>query len=165
VPQVLLFPHLRLLDVSHCAITSLPEEIGTLRALTFLNASFNEIGALPDSITQLTGLCTLYCMSNRLRALPHDMTAMASLENVDFRRNPDLFLCGARRPRPEQVPLFLAHALGHSRKRRACVAVLQMLCIRRFRRSELLNGFPRELVALVGRALVIGAENDAAWDY
>jgi Leucine-rich repeat (LRR) protein len=163
--EVLLFPFLKILDLSFCLISSLPDEISQLRALVHLDVSFNRLCVLPNSITRLYLLDTLECETNLLRALPHDMTGMTSLIHIDFESNIDLLPCEAQCASLDQVPGFLRHTREHSRKRRAHAAAFQLLCARRFRRSELLNTFPRELVTLVARALVTKAMEDVAWDF
>jgi tetratricopeptide (TPR) repeat protein len=52
------------LDLSSFGLTHLPEDIGDLEALTFLNMSYNKISQLPESFYKLTNLNNLYLTDN-----------------------------------------------------------------------------------------------------
>ena len=55
------------LDCSHCALETLPEEIGTLRHLQFLNLSHNKLTRFIWSCKSLTKLVELDLSSNNIR--------------------------------------------------------------------------------------------------
>jgi hypothetical protein len=165
---MMLFPNLFYLDLTGCGLVRLPENIGArLRNLNTLVVSWNSLRALPESITQLQRLEGLICSENDLMALPHDMTPLLpSIILIDFSGNRALPPQLQHRAREEaDIAVLFEHARRFSRRARARAVALQLLCIRRYRRSELLNGFPRELVALVARALVADAADDPAWDF
>lgn len=79
---------LKILDVSECRITELPESIGSLINLIDLKMSRNRIMKLPDSIGQLCNLETLYITSNFIMQLPETIEGMKSLEELEMEDNP-----------------------------------------------------------------------------
>jgi Leucine-rich repeat (LRR) protein len=75
-----LLKRLRMLDLGHNALTSLPSTIGDLESLTdFLYLHDNELQELPVSIAKLTRLRYLNISDNPLGALPPSIGAMTSL--------------------------------------------------------------------------------------
>ena len=76
--------NLKSLDLDGCAISSLPEEIGTLRSLRELNLSGNPLKALPDSIGQLSQLETLNLSGSSLKALPDSIGQLSQLETLNL---------------------------------------------------------------------------------
>jgi hypothetical protein len=77
---------LRVLILSHCGdITKLPDSIGKLIYLRYLDLSCTNVKCLPDSICKLCNLQTLN-LSNcgYLAALPRDMHKLINLCHLDF---------------------------------------------------------------------------------
>ncbi len=54
-------------------LSSIPEQIGDLTALTSLNLACNRLTILPEQIGNLTALTSLDLSDNRLTALPHSL--------------------------------------------------------------------------------------------
>ena len=81
---ILSFKSLRALDLHGLRITKVPNSIGNLIHIKYLDLSFNEkIETLPDSITTLLNLQTLkLCSCERLKELPIDIRKMVSLKHL-----------------------------------------------------------------------------------
>ena len=79
------FKSLRALDLHGSKITRVPNSVGKLMHLKYLDLSFNhDIKALPPSITGLRNLQMLKLSScNNLKELPKDMGEMISLKHLD----------------------------------------------------------------------------------
>uniref|UniRef100_A0A803KVT8 Disease resistance protein RGA3 n=1 Tax=Chenopodium quinoa TaxID=63459 RepID=A0A803KVT8_CHEQI len=78
------FSCLRVLDLHHLDLKSLPSSIGKLIHLRFLNLSRTDIEKHPETITNLQNLETLNlnCCS-QLRTLPKDIRKLAKLRRLD----------------------------------------------------------------------------------
>ncbi|XP_021724260.1 disease resistance protein RGA2-like [Chenopodium quinoa] len=76
--------HLRALDLSHSSIKTLPESIGKLLHLRYLDLSWNyRLEVLPKSITKLCNLQTIklnYCL--QLKELPKDLSRLVKLRTL-----------------------------------------------------------------------------------
>ena len=70
------------LDLSDNRLTALPESIGGLTALTSLYLFRNRLTTLPESIGGLTALTSLYLFCNRLTALPESIVGLTALTNL-----------------------------------------------------------------------------------
>ncbi|XP_050281843.1 putative disease resistance protein RGA4 [Quercus robur] len=81
---ILGFRRLRALDLHELKITRVPNSIGKLIHLKYLDLSFNkDIETLPDSITTLLNLQTLkLCSCEGLKELPKDMRELVSLKHL-----------------------------------------------------------------------------------
>ncbi|XP_030963062.1 putative disease resistance protein RGA3 [Quercus lobata] len=80
------FPMLRALDLHNLNIKIIPNSIGKLIHLRYLDFSFNPIETLPDSIATLLNLQTLKLQECRnLEQLPRDITKLISLRHLDDR--------------------------------------------------------------------------------
>jgi hypothetical protein len=79
---------LRVLSLSHYDnVTELPESIGKIKYLRYLNISFTAIKRLPDSICQLWNLETLNLSGCQyLAVLPKDMYKLVNLRHLDITR-------------------------------------------------------------------------------
>ncbi|XP_021740886.1 disease resistance protein RGA2-like [Chenopodium quinoa] len=76
--------HLRALDLSHSSIKTLPESIGELLHLRYLDLSWNHrLEVLPKSITKLCNLQTIK-LSNcfRFKELPKDLSRLVKLRTL-----------------------------------------------------------------------------------
>jgi Leucine-rich repeat (LRR) protein len=85
--EVLMFPNLQVLVLSHNRIDSLPQEIGTLKKLQVLNLMANRLVKLPNEIENLQNLQTLLLSRNRLSKFPFTMRSMQKLRYVDVTYN------------------------------------------------------------------------------
>jgi Leucine-rich repeat (LRR) protein len=77
---------IRVLILSHCGdITKLPDSIGKLIHVCYLDLSCTNVNCLPNSICKLCNLQTLN-LSNcgYLAALPRDMHKLINLHHLDF---------------------------------------------------------------------------------
>ncbi|XP_074347522.1 uncharacterized protein LOC141686382 [Apium graveolens] len=76
------FNYLSCLNLNDCRdLKRLPEQLGDMKALKKIDASFTAIDKLPDSVTQLKGLVTLELFGcKKLRKLPQDIGNMEGLE-------------------------------------------------------------------------------------
>ncbi|XP_065632008.1 putative disease resistance protein RGA4 isoform X2 [Quercus suber] len=78
------FRYLRALDL-HGLSKKLPNTIGTLMHLKYLDLSSNDIEVLPGCITKLVNLQTLkLCQCGKLRELPVDIQKLVSLKHLDL---------------------------------------------------------------------------------
>ncbi|XP_059653459.1 putative disease resistance protein RGA3 [Cornus florida] len=78
------FKRLRVLDLSHSKITTVPNNLGKLKHLRYLGFS-SDIETLPSSITKLQNLQTLKlyeCV--RLKELPRDINKLVSLRHLEL---------------------------------------------------------------------------------
>ncbi|KAG7621834.1 Leucine-rich repeat [Arabidopsis suecica] len=79
---------LKFLNVSGNYLQSLPKTIEDCRSLEELNANFNELTRLPDAIGfELTNLTKLSVNSNKLVLLPNSVSYLTSLRVLDARLN------------------------------------------------------------------------------
>ncbi|KAM5567922.1 putative disease resistance RPP13-like protein 1 [Rosa sericea] len=82
---------LRVLNLSHSAISKLPESIGNLIHLRYLNLSHTRIELLPKPITTIYGLETLKLKScPKLLHLPENLKDLIKLRHLDFDRHRQL---------------------------------------------------------------------------
>nr|POE53059.1 putative disease resistance protein [Quercus suber] len=77
---------LRVLSLSHYSnMTDLPDSIGKIKHLRYLNLSFTAVKRLPDSICKLCNLQTLKLLGCRcLAVLPKDMWRLINLRHLDI---------------------------------------------------------------------------------
>lgn len=76
--------HLRALDLSRSALTSLPESIGELKLLRYLCIFQTRIAKLPESICGLHNLKVLDARTNMLGELPQDIQKLVSLQHLSL---------------------------------------------------------------------------------
>ncbi|MFS7950934.1 putative TIR domain, P-loop containing nucleoside triphosphate hydrolase [Helianthus anomalus] len=77
--------HLGFLYLRDCGIEELPEDIGQLECLEWLDLSFSEVKHLPDSICKLKHLKTLYLYRCKVCKLPENVGQIDSLSKLDLR--------------------------------------------------------------------------------
>ncbi|KAJ0837137.1 putative leucine-rich repeat domain superfamily [Helianthus annuus] len=83
--------HLRTLDLKNTAIEELPEDLGQLECLEYLDLGFTKVKHLPGSICVLKHLKTLSLFDcELLEKLPEDIGQLQSLEELDLRYCPKL---------------------------------------------------------------------------
>jgi len=93
------------LDLSVNQLTTLPESIGGLNALTSLDLSVNQLTALPESIGGLNALTNLYLSGNQLTPSPALLDGLYELETG-----------GCRIDYPDQITLQLRVDRAESRR-------------------------------------------------
>ncbi|XP_050229823.1 disease resistance protein RGA2-like [Mercurialis annua] len=77
------FQFLRNLDLRYSEIKTLPEGIGTLKHLRFLNLYMSKIGRLPNSVCKLQSLQILWLQGcDGIEELPSDMRLLISLRSL-----------------------------------------------------------------------------------
>ncbi|XP_050284768.1 putative disease resistance protein RGA3 [Quercus robur] len=116
---ILSFKRLRALDLHELKITRVPNSIGKLMHLKYLDLSFNEdIETLPDSITTLLNLQTLkLCSCEGLKELPKDIRELVSLRHLynDGCDNLSHMPCGLGQMTSLQtLPLFIVSTSSHT---------------------------------------------------
>lgn len=82
-----LLKNLRYLDASRNGLTTVPDFIGNLKDLHHLDLSSNRLTALPDSFGNLTGLDHLDLSSNQLTRFPKFLWKLKELRFLDLARN------------------------------------------------------------------------------
>ena len=88
-PEIARLKNLRMLDLGHNQLTSVPEALGDLAALTdFLYLHDNELSTLPSSISRLTRLRYLNISENQFDELPECVCKMAGLLELRISDNP-----------------------------------------------------------------------------
>lgn len=86
--EIKTFVSLKMLDLSHNALTVLPIELCTLSKLEALDVSHNELTNLPQGLPGLrTNLKKFYLASNRLKALPSSFCTLVDLTHLNLHRN------------------------------------------------------------------------------
>jgi hypothetical protein len=84
---------LRYLYLNHNQLTTIPEQIGNLAALTSLYLNSNELTKLPERIGNLTALTKLYLYDNQLTSLPNSIfTNPARTSDIDIPAEYNRFL-------------------------------------------------------------------------
>jgi hypothetical protein len=67
------FTAIRRLDLGGCGLTSLPDEVWSLRNVEALRLSSNNLTSLPKAVTRLAKLIVLRVSKNKLRSLPKEL--------------------------------------------------------------------------------------------
>ena len=67
------------LDVSNCGLEELPESVGRLRRLEFLNAGGNRLRSLPASVERLTNLKRAFFLANAFEEVPEVLVPLLRL--------------------------------------------------------------------------------------
>lgn len=67
------------LDLNHLGLTTLPQAIGQLRSLQYLNCSDNNISSIPNSISELSNLRNLNISNNAIRGTLPDLSSLNDL--------------------------------------------------------------------------------------
>lgn len=72
-------PKLKCIEIKHCGLSSLPENIGQYTNIINLNFMGNQLEKIPESIGQLTKLKSLDLSYNKLQYLPESIGQLANL--------------------------------------------------------------------------------------
>mgnify|MGYP000623903324 CR=1 FL=1 len=80
--------NLKRLELSHKQLKTLPPELGTLKALTYLVLGGNQLKSLPKEIWTLKALTWLGLDGNQLKSLPPEIGTLKALPYLDLMRNP-----------------------------------------------------------------------------
>lgn len=80
-------PHLKIMNLSHNRLLSVPDSIFGFLHLEYLDLSFNNIEALPAGISLLSKLKKLNLSNNQLRKLPSNMDQLVSLQKINLMSN------------------------------------------------------------------------------
>ena len=75
------------LDLSGLGISELPDEIGTLSSLEFLNLGKNPLSTLPSTFAGLTSLKILFFLGCEFTKVPEVLGEMKSLYMLSFKAN------------------------------------------------------------------------------
>ena len=78
---------IRVLDISHNQLTTLPDSIESLVELQELDVSHNQLSTLPDSIGNLARLKRLYVYVNQLTELPNSIGHLTRLQSLNVPHN------------------------------------------------------------------------------
>lgn len=80
------------LDLSHCNLKEIPEEIFELKELKHLVLNYNELKNLPSEIGNLEKLERLSLVGNEIILLPPNITKLQKLKSLNLARNQINFL-------------------------------------------------------------------------
>ena len=80
------FKNLAVLSLSHCNLTSLPENIGNLTNLREIELVDNNLSSLPESIGNLTNLKNLRLIKINLTSLPESIGNLKNLADLNISR-------------------------------------------------------------------------------
>lgn len=75
------------LGLYECGLATLPDSIGTLSSLEYLDLENNQLNTLPESIGNLTKLEKLILTGNKLKTLPQSIGDLISLKKLVLKDN------------------------------------------------------------------------------
>lgn len=78
---------LKYLDLSYNTIKTIPESIGLLNSLEELNLQGNNLQEIPPSLGLLTSLKRLWLSNNNIREIPDSIRGLALLQDLDLENN------------------------------------------------------------------------------
>lgn len=81
------YPNLKQLWLSDNQLTTLPESIGKLTALTWINFSNNQVSTIPESFSNFQNLSALYADRNKLSMFPELICKLAALTTLSLNEN------------------------------------------------------------------------------
>ena len=81
------FVNLKNLNLMHCGITSIPEEIYNLRELEYLSLSDNEITEISPKINKLVNLRGICCSRNKISSFPLEICELRQLKFFYYSKN------------------------------------------------------------------------------
>ncbi|MFS4416605.1 leucine-rich repeat domain-containing protein [Maribacter sp. 2307ULW6-5] len=136
--QIVKLKNLRTLDVSHCGLTAISEQISQLQSLEELNLAHNGLEHLPDAMARLKNLKILRLAGNPLAKIPEWMAELRQLEVLELTQ------CGLR---------TLPEAMARLPK-------LQELGLKK----NPFNTLPKSLLELPRKVVQIEMRNQALYD-
>lgn len=86
-PQIAHFPHVPRLYAEGNRLTTLPDEVGDMVLLSWLNLAKNRIASLPRTLAHVPALRTLYLTDNDLAAIPSTVFELAELRTLSIGDN------------------------------------------------------------------------------
>lgn len=81
------FPSLKVLDLSHIGLNSIPQKISTMGSLTSLNLSNNTISQNFSNLSTLIKLSELNLSGNQLTKIPTELSTLSALLSLDVSHN------------------------------------------------------------------------------
>lgn len=75
------------ITIENCGVNKIPDTIGNLKLLEFLNLGNNNIKELPESISNLDKLKFLHLANNKIDSIPQTIGKMKSLEVLNLNSN------------------------------------------------------------------------------
>ncbi|HBE26901.1 MAG TPA: hypothetical protein DDW33_14585, partial [Ktedonobacter sp.] len=75
------------LSVRYCALTALPESLGQLSNLQYLDMTGNQLTSLPEALGSLVQLRKLYLDENQLASLPESLGHLTNLHELHVDKN------------------------------------------------------------------------------
>lgn len=81
------FPALKILDLSHIAMVSVPQKISTLTNLESLNLSNNNLSQNFSNLSTLIKLSELNLSGNQLTKIPTELSSLVSLTSLNLSNN------------------------------------------------------------------------------
>ncbi|MFX1293988.1 MAG: TIR domain-containing protein [Promethearchaeota archaeon] len=100
---------LQYLNIGNNHLTTLPESIGDLSSLFKLNLINNKLTSLPESIGNLKSLKILHLMNNQLTTLPESLGNLHSLKQLNLRNNSLIILSESISKLKSLQALWLRH--------------------------------------------------------
>jgi hypothetical protein len=145
-------PHLAKLRLSKNQLTAIPESLGNLVALTFLDLFNNQLMAVPESLGNLAALTELNLFTNQLTAVPDSLGNLHALRVLNLGKNQLTTL-------PESVGNLVAlTALGLSENLLTTIpdSIGNLVALTSLRlRSNQLTGIPGSVGKLVALSVLV----------
>lgn len=92
ISDVSRFPHISVLDLSHCRLAGIPTCVQSLHNISHLDLSYNNFNCFPTEICTLSNLEHLNLSNNRIGEIPKSILNVSNLTHFDISNN---FVFGA----------------------------------------------------------------------
>ncbi len=145
-------------------ISVLPKEICLLENLESLRLTGNKLSSVPAELCRLTKLRMLCLDHNQLTVLPADLSRLTLLQCFFLNGNrlpTRIAYCGSSKLAMSQKIIADISYFYRDTFMVASSAAVCLLCIRRFRQSDL-SVFPMDVVRILGR-LLIESRHESLW--